>query len=117
MALVHGFGVNDMPKGYCRQGIVEQKTYETWYEAVRKCYPSSRLDTQPTFKGCTVCEEWTNLSQFVEDIKDLPGYEDWVKGLKGEGPRMHLVTRRQTYSKDNCVFTTHATKRMWIKED
>lgn len=63
----------------------------------------------PTYSGTTVDDRWRSLSNFVNDIKELEGYEDWCVS---ENRQMMLdkdtkIEGNKHYSKDTCRFITH----------
>lgn len=116
MALVYGVGTNDMPKDWYRSSELNRKMYDCWHEILRKCYTKRRLDKQPTFEHVTVCERWFSLKNFVEDLPNIPGYDEWIESLKDKKP-LHFVTQKKVYGPDSCTFTRHATRRkMFIEE-
>ena len=70
LGLVYGVGINDMPRGFCSyykngKQIVEH-FYKTWKNSLERCYSFKYQENNPTYKGCSVCEEWLTLSNFKE---------------------------------------------------
>lgn len=41
-----------------------KKAYETWSGMLSRCYDKTYQNKKPTYKDCTVCEEWLNYSIF-----------------------------------------------------
>lgn len=48
-----------------------------WNRTTEKC-----CGKYPTYVGTTVDDSWRLLSNFVNDIKELPGYEEWANSKK-----------------------------------
>lgn len=103
--LVHGVGVNDadyVVAKYETIGYVGGKQkrklvwacpyYRTWVEMLRRCYSASWLEKHPTYRDCTVSEEWLTFSNFrawmaTQDWEDKHLDKDiLVKGNKIYGP-------------------------------
>lgn len=110
--LVRGVGVNDADYvvrknetiGYVG-GKRKLKTvwvcpyYETWANMLSRCYSAKTQDRQPTYKGCSVSEEWLTFSVF----------KNWMKKQDWEGKHLDkdlLFEGNKVYSSDACVFVT-----------
>lgn len=91
--LIHGKGINDLPRGTCSVNRKMLPFYETWTHMLARCYKPSR----PTYQDCTVCDEWLTLSVFKEwyDANYIEGYE-LDKDL--------LVKGNKVYSPQTCCF-------------
>lgn len=99
--------INDMPVGWVNQSKLNRKIYDVWrsmlYRATEKCW-----EKNPTYIGTTVDDSWRILSNFINDIKELPGYEEWINSEK----RMMmldkdtLINGNKHYSKETCCFIT-----------
>lgn len=64
-----------------------------------RCYSARYQERQPTYKGCTVCEEWLIFSKFREwmtnqDYKDKQLDKDFI------------IEGNKIYSPETCVFIT-----------
>ena len=74
-----------------------------------RCYSKKFQEKNPTYSDCYVCERWLKLSNFVEDITKIEGYELWLnnpnkyicldKDIKSNG-------KNKCYCLENCMFTT-----------
>ena len=40
------------------------KSYMFWCNMLQRCYSDKYQNGQPTYIGCTVCDEWTNYANF-----------------------------------------------------
>ena len=51
--------------------------YDKWYRMLRSCYSDEEKQRFPTYKKCTVCDEWLNFQNFAKWIQDnyyeIPG--------------------------------------------
>jgi hypothetical protein len=100
---------NDMPKGWINQSKLNQRIYDMW-KAMLARTTEKYWDKYPCYTGTTVDDRWRILSNFVNDIKELDGYDKWIIS---SGKRMMLdkdtiINGNKHYSKDTCCFITHA---------
>lgn len=99
--VVYGFGINDADY----QVVVRDNDvviwrcpiYEVWAGMLRRCYSEKFHLKRPTYKGCTVCEDWLIFSKFREWMLS----QDWIdKDLDKD----LLCTGNKVYSPDTCIF-------------
>lgn len=83
MKKVQGHGVNDMPWGWASENEWNKIVYRKWVDMLIRCYNEEFHKTNPTYKDCTVCDRWLILSNFVEDVPLISGY-DRERFLNGE---------------------------------
>ena len=110
--LVCGVGINDADYvvtkletvGYV-DGKQKQKVvwrcpiYRVWSSMIERCYSAKYQDSQPTYKGCSVSEEWLTFSNF----------RAWMVTQDWEGKHLDkdiLFEGNKVYSADTCVFVT-----------
>lgn len=111
--LVYGFGINDveyvvkkheeLPKvnGKRKNRIVwECPYYRKWKSMLRRCYSKSSLKERPTYQGCTVCEEWRYLSNFIKWVDTQPE-RNWENC---ELDKDFLIQGNKIYSVETAVF-------------
>lgn len=73
--------------------------YRTWQNMLKRCYSGHTLEIQPTYQGCTVCDEWLLFSNFKK----------WMETQDWEGKSLDkdlLLKGNKVYSPDTCVFVT-----------
>lgn len=71
--------------------------YRTWSNMISRCYNNKALDLQPSYKGCSVCDQWLLFSNFRAWMET----QDW----KGKHLDKDLLVRgNKIYSPDTCVF-------------
>jgi len=110
--LVYGFGINDADYVVQRKetiyvnGVRKQRLvwvcpyYRAWKEMLRRCYSPKYQDTRPTYKGCSVSEEWLTFSNFKRWMES----QDW-KGLQSD--KDLLFDGNKVYSDKTCVFVSN----------
>ena len=100
--LVCGVGINDAD--YVVQPTVNGKRihckfYQTWHSMIRRCYSETYLIRQPTYIGCTVCEEWKSFMNFRKWML----VQDWKSKHLDKDV---LVTGNKIYSPKTCMFVS-----------
>lgn len=96
---VLGVGVVGNSKTISKDGCV-LKEYVTWTSMLSRCYSSSNLARFPTYKDCSVSE----------NFKYYPYFKEWYSSQIGhnqEGWHLDkdiLVEGNKVYSEDTCVF-------------
>lgn len=96
--LIHGIGVNDA--NYPTQPGVEGEKclyYVKWKDMLRRCYSETFLKKNPSYRGCTVCNEWIIFSNF----------KAWMEKQDWEGKELDkglLILGNRVYSPEACSF-------------
>lgn len=110
--LICGWGINDVD--YETQKYIELSKlvnkkkkviwkcpyYIKWSNMVNRCYNPKYHDRQPAYKGCTICEEWKYLSNFIKWVDSQPN-RDWENC---DLDKDLLLTDNKYYSPETCVF-------------
>jgi len=110
--LVHGVGVNDADYVVekketirCVDGKRKQKLvwrcpyYRTWVNMLGRCYSDKLQEKYPTYRGCSVSEEWLTFSVF----------KSWMEKQDWEGNQLDkdlLLEGNKLYSPETCVFVS-----------
>lgn len=85
-----------------RIGRVKTTCYHKWRSMINRCYSDEYHKLKPTYKDCTVCEEWHNFQNFAkwfEDNYPQDGKDYQLdKDIKVRGNRV--------YSPDTCMFVS-----------
>ena len=103
--LVYGVGVNDADYNVYETENVDGKRkniwmcpfYVTWTSMLVRCYSEKLHARLPTYKDCTVCDEWLIFSNF----------KTWMEKQNWEGKALDkdlLVPNNKIYSPEYCVF-------------
>jgi len=100
--LLFGVGIND--SNYATQPMVMGKVvvcifYRTWSNMIGRCYSKKIQEAYPTYKGCTVCNEWHSFMNF----------KHWMETQDYEEKHLDkdiLVIGNKQYAPDMCVFVS-----------
>ena len=100
--LVSGFGTNDAD--YTTKPRINGKQvvcpfYQVWESMLARCYNPKYHLRNPTYKGCSVCEEWRFFSVFKK----------WMQSQEWEGMQLDkdiLIDGNKLYSPDACLFVS-----------
>jgi len=110
------FGVGYIANGRYTSRVNGKKTkyYTFWKGIIERCYNKSYQTKRPTYKGCTVCEEWHNFQNFgrwydenyyeIEDKKMCLDKDILKKGNK-------------IYSPETCVIVPDDINLLFIKNN
>jgi len=109
--LVYGVGINDADyvvakyetinvNGKRKRKLVwECPFYRSWKSMLQRCYSPKLQEKYPTYKGCSVSEEWLRFSNFKRWMEK----QDWeYKQLDKD----LLFECNKVYSEETCVFVT-----------
>lgn len=91
-----GVGVND----YCgsvKSGNRHIRSYTCWRNMIIRCYDKDVLSKYPSYRGCTVCDEWLHFSLFKQWFD-----ENYIDGC--ELDKDVLSADCKIYSPDTCIF-------------
>ena len=110
--LVFGVGINDadyVVQKFETIGYVDGKQkrklvwicpyYRVWKNMLSRCYSIKTQDKNPTYKVCSVSEEWLTFSNF----------RTWMENQDWEGKQLDkdlLFEGNKVYSAEACVFVT-----------
>lgn len=97
--IVFGVGHNDADYNVTQK--IDGKTYtcpfyRKWCSMLKRCYDEKWLSQYPSYRGCTVCEEWLSFMNF----KDWMETQDW----EGKNLDKDLIVKSGVYSPTTCVF-------------
>ena len=105
--------------GYIGEGKYKVSTnrvfnniYKLWKRMMGRCYDISYINKYPTYKDCSVCEEWHNYQNFAK-------WHD-ENYYKIEGEEIHLdkdilIKGNKIYSPDTCIFVPDRINYLFIK--
>jgi hypothetical protein len=95
--MIHGIAINDAD--YNTQPVSGMCIfYCRWLNMISRCYASDDHNN-PTYKNCSVCDEWLYFSNFKfwMEKQDFHG-KDLDKDILNQG--------NNTYSPENCIFVS-----------
>ena len=118
--LVYGVGINDADYvtnkretiGYVngkqkQKRVWECPYYRAWENMLARCYSAKYQEKQPTYKGCSVSDDWLTFSNF----------KNWMEKQDWEGKQLDkdiLLEGNKVYSKESCVFVTRMVNMFTI---
>ena len=117
--LVFGVGINDADYAVTEwetievNGVRKQKLvwwcpyYRVWKGMLMRCYSSKFQEKKPTYKGCSVSEEWIRFSNFKR----------WMECQDFEGMQLDkdlLFASNNVYSEETSVFVTQTVNKFTI---
>lgn len=107
--LIYGVGINDTE--YVKERTVNGTRYScpfynVWRGMLNRCYNASCQEINPSYKGCTVCDEWLTFSAFKVWMID----QDW-KGKQLD--KDLLVIGNKIYSPEACVFVSQEVNKLF----
>lgn len=108
--IVYEHGINDMPRGWTRKNKLNKSIYSKWNTMLQRIYSEKFTDKDKNkcYIDCTVCLEWHWLSKFVEDFKNIDGYNE-EKLLNGElelDKDIKSNGKNKEYSLENCTLVS-----------
>lgn len=102
---VFGIGINDarligdQPCSSRYERTKDCPFYTAWSHMIERCYSVKYQSMKPSYKGCSVIDEWIHFSKFME----------WMKSQPWEGNTLDkdiLFPGNKVYSPETCVFVT-----------
>jgi len=96
---VYGVGITGLERA--KEGNLPIKSYAVWNDMLSRCYSIKRQERQPTYIGCSVCDEWLYYSNFKK-FYDEKFYI--VEGFRTELDKDILIKGNKVYSPKTCVF-------------
>lgn len=93
---VCGIGINDAD-----ESVFATDAYQVWCNMIKRCYDEKVIARREAYRGCTVCEEWLRLSNFLPWYREncKPGYQIdkdiLIKGNKLYSPETCLGVPRR----------------------
>lgn len=117
---LYGVGINDADYvtqkwetvGYVN-GVRKRKLvwtcpyYLTWKNMLMRCYSAKYQERRPSYKDCSVCEEWLTFSVF----------KSWMEAQDFEDKQLDkdlLFEGNKVYSDKTCVFVSGAVNNFTL---
>ena len=120
--LVWNIGINDADysvekkTSWYENGKQKQKRvwvcpfYEKWRPMLQRCYSEKFQNKRPTYKGCSVCQEWLTFSNFKAWMEQ----QDWYGK---ELDKDILFPGNKIYSPDTCIFVDQGVNKFLIESN
>lgn len=97
---IYGVGICDVESSVSLEDGSVMPSYNIWHDMLRRCYSEMFHKKEPTYIGCSVCDEWKRFSIF-KDWCD----ENYVKGYALD--KDILIKGNKIYSPTTCCFIPH----------
>ena len=81
----------------------DNKLYVLWCNMLKRVYSDSFKESNPSYKGCTVCERWLNFQNFCNDICMMDNFPEWYV-FTGEFQldKDSIIPNNKEYSPEAC---------------
>lgn len=98
--LVYGVGLYEKGEFAAKVGGKMVKEYELWAKMLQRCYSGNYQDKYPTYKGCSVSQDFTHYQKFAEWCQSQVGF-----GIKGFALDKDVIYKgNKQYNADSCAF-------------
>lgn len=106
--LIEGWGVNDAQYAVYKYEKVNGKSkivwtcpyYADWVSLLQRCISKKVHERRPTYKDCSVCEEWKYFSNFIKWVDSQPN-RNW---MSCELDKDILINGDKHYSPETCIY-------------
>ena len=106
-------------KGYIGEGPYKKfvdgeitKCYRTWSGMINRCYNNNQSHDNPSYVGCSVCDEWLNYQNFSNWF-DLNYYECGNELMSLD--KDILCKNNKIYGPDTCIFVPIRINTLFTK--
>lgn len=101
--------------GECGRGNKKNKmSYWYWNAMISRCHDNYLLEKEPTYKQCTICEEWREYSSFDKWFNE--NYYE-IENEKMELDKDILFKGNKIYSPETCIFVPKNINLLFVKSD
>lgn len=107
--LLYGVATNDLGGGMDEKihTEYERRVYRLWTDMLGRCYCRGPKHGNESYYDVSVCDRWLTFSNFVNDLKDVPGYMDWLNNKgKYEFDKDSLILNNKQYGPGRVMFIT-----------
>lgn len=105
---VFAIGINNLNTSTRNNGE-HISSYTTWISMLNRCYNEKKQRECPTYKGCSVCEDWKHFGNFKE----------WFDKNHVEGWHLEkdiLFKRNTVYSPQTCCFVPQEINSLFLRK-
>jgi len=108
--LILGVGINDADyRVFYKVGKIRILCpyYDRWRGMLYRCYSPKTQARQPTYQGCSICDEWLTFSNFKK----------WMQMQDWEGKHLDkdiIQPDNKVYSPETCAFVDRATNNLLL---
>lgn len=105
---IYGIATNDLEISVFLDDVTKM-AYDTWRLMLDRCYNSNYHKTHPTYKSCSVCDEWLRFSNFKKWFE-----QNYVNGYQLD--KDILVKGNRVYSPQTCCFIPQRINSLFTKQ-
>jgi hypothetical protein len=118
--LLYGVGFNDVDYRVYRTANIDGKYkniwicpyYRKWADLLKRCFCEKLQQNRPTYKGCSLFEDWLYFSNFIKWVDNQPN-KDWQNC---DLDKDLLLQNNKFYSPENCVFVGSKVNSFILKK-
>lgn len=85
------------------------KAYALWVGMIKRCYAASNHIRNPSYKGCTVHEDWHNFQNFAEWLDNHECYD-----VNHQLDKDIISKGNKVYSSENCTLVPQEINKLLI---
>lgn len=110
---VHTVGIigEKYPVHYLENIGKKVKEYSTWYNMLMRCYSKKWVEKYPTYKGCSVSENFKHYEYFYEWCNRQIGFNN--EGWQLDKDLIHKGNK--VYSEETCIFLPQELNKLITK--
>jgi len=109
------YGVGYIGDGHytCMDCNKINKSYKVWQGMLERCYSPKLHKNRPTYKGCSVSEDWHDFQNFAKwfDNNYIEGFE-LDKDILG-----YCTSKYKMYSPETCLFVPPEVNNLLVSSD
>lgn len=110
--IVYGVAHNDYA-GRIKENGKHIRSYRSWISMLSRCYGEKELNNRPSYKGCSVCDEWLLFSNFKKWFDDpTNGYQNGYCLDKDI-----LIKGNKVYSPNTCCFVPNEINTLLLESN
>jgi hypothetical protein len=95
-----------------------EKEYQTWRDMLRRCYDEKTQNKQPTYKNCTVCDQWLYYPNFYDWIHSQENFDKWYNTSEKWTIDKDIIHKgNRIYSPDNCCLVHNDINVLFTKDN
>ena len=87
----------------------QSESYLRWHDMINRCYNKKFLESHPQYRGCTVCEEWLNYSNFKVWYD-----KNKIAGMSLDLDKDILFKGNRVYSPETVAFVPHVINTLFV---
>lgn len=95
----------------------QSKCYESWKGMFRRCYSDKWQEREPTYKGCSVCDEWKFFSNYKKWFDENYYVCDGMTDKDMQLDKDILNKGNKVYSPNSCVFVPQIINTLFTKSN